>query len=179
MDHGARPGADTVGGISTDDLRRTMGRFATGVAVVTTIAEDVPQGMTVNSLISVSLDPPLLLVSLMAGARTTEAVGRSGRFAVSVMSSRQEQIARRFACDGTDHFEGLALKYGGHDVPVVPDALVHLECATDRAISAGDHVLFVGRILRACARDGEPLTFYNGRFGGFSARDADRIGWFY
>ena len=100
-------------------------------------------------------------------------------FAVSVMSSRQEQIARQFACDGTGHFEGLALTYGGPDVPVVPDALVHLECTTDRAIRAGDHLLFVGRILRACARDDEPLTFYNGCFGASSARDADRIGWFY
>jgi flavin reductase (DIM6/NTAB) family NADH-FMN oxidoreductase RutF len=161
-----------------DALRMTMGRFATGVAVVTTIADRVPHGMTVNSLTSVSLDPPLLLVSLMLDARTTDAVTRSGRFAASVVSSRQEHIARRFARGGTDHFDGLPLEYGAHDVPVVPGALAHLECATERVVPAGDHVLFIGHILRTCARDGDPLTFYGGTFGEFSVRDAGRIDWF-
>lgn len=165
--------------IGTDVLRMTMGRFATGVAVVTTIADDEPYGMTVNSLTSVSLDPPLLLVSLMTDARTTEAVSRAGAFAVSVVSSRQEEIARRFARGGTDHFAGLPLEYGRHEVPVVPDALAHLECTTEQELTAGDHVLYLGRIVRTCAREGEPLTFYGGSFGEFSPRDHGRINWFF
>ena len=165
--------------IGADVLRLTMSRFATGVAVVTTLADGVPHGMTVNSLTSVSLEPPLLLVSLMTGARTTDAVRRNGRYAISVVSARQEEIARRFARGGTDHFEGLPLEYGKHEVPVVPDALAHLECTTDREIPAGDHVMFLGRIVRTCAREGEPLTFYGGSFGEFSARDRGHINWFF
>lgn len=165
--------------IDSGRLRRTMGRFATGVAVVTTFADGNAEGMTVNSLTSVSLDPPLLLVSLTEDARTTGAIRSAGRFAVSVVSTRQEEIARRFARSGEDHFAGLPLEYGEHDVPVIPDALAHLECVTDREVPAADHVLFLGRIVMTCAREGEPLTFYAGSFGEFSEREHGRIDWFF
>lgn len=161
------------------ELRRTMSKFATGVAVVTTMADGVAEGMTVNSLTSVSLDPPLLLVSLTADARTTSAVRSAGRFAVSVVSARQEEIARRFAKTGADHFAGLPLEYGEHELPVIPGALAHLECTTDRELPAGDHVLFLGRIVRTCARDGDPLTFYSGSFGELSVADHGPIDWFF
>lgn len=166
-------------GIDPGVLRRTMGRFATGVAVVTTIVDDVAYGMTVNSLTSVSLHPPLLLVSLAGNARTTESVQEAGRFAISVVASRQEQIARRFAQQGEDHFAGLPLEYGTHEVPVVPDALAHLECATEREIPAGDHVLFLGSIVASCEREGAPLAFYSGQFGEFTAGNYGRVDWFF
>lgn len=156
-----------------------MGRFATGVAVVTTLLDGVAYGMTVNSLTSVSLHPPLLLVSLAENARTTESVREAGRFAISVVAARQEQIARRFARQGEDHFAGLPLEYGTHDVPVVPDALAHLECATEREIPAGDHVLFLAAVVASCEREGAPLAFYSGRFGEFTAGDDARIDWFF
>lgn len=160
-------------------LRRTMGRFATGVAVVTTIADGQAHGMTVNSLTSVSLDPPLLLVSLMPEARTTEAIRAAGRFAVSVVAARQEGIARRFAQTGEDHFAGLPLEFGDHDVPVVPDSLAHLECVTEQEIPAGDHVLMLGRVVATCARDGHPLAFYAGSFGEFTAGGQAPADWFF
>lgn len=166
-------------GIDPAVLRRTMGRFATGVAVVTTMVDAVAYGMTVNSLTSVSLNPPLLLVSLADNARTTEPVREAGRFAISVVAARQEQIARRFARQGEDHFAGLPLEYGMHEVPVVPGALAHLECATEREIAAGDHVLFLGAVVTSCEREGDPLTFYSGRFGEFTAGDDARIDWFF
>lgn len=160
-------------------LRRTMSKFATGVAVVTSIADGNADGMTVNSLTSVSLDPPLLLVSLTEDARTTSTMRTAGRFAVSVVSSRQEEIARRFAKSGVDHFAGLPLEYGYHDVPVIPAALAHLECVTEQEVAAGDHVLFLGRIVSTCARDGKPLTFYAGSFGELSVGDHGPIDWFF
>src|SRR4051812_41020282 len=88
-------------------MRRTMGRFATGVAVITTEHRAVPHGMTVNSLASVSLDPPLLLVCFSHGTRSAEAVGAAGRFVVNILSARQQSIAERFAERGADHFAGL------------------------------------------------------------------------
>lgn len=161
-------------------MRRTMGRFATGVAVITALAPDgQPHGMTVNSLTSVSLDPPLLLVCFTNGARTATAVTTSGRFAVSILASRQEAIARRFASRGDDHFAGLPLTYGEHQIPVVPDALAHLECTVHEEFTAGDHVVVIGAVERTCDRDGHPLAFLNGRFGDYTDRGHEPVNWFF
>ncbi|GAB2968598.1 flavin reductase family protein [Amycolatopsis acidiphila] len=160
-------------------MRRTIGRFATGVAVVTTEHDGVPHGMTVNSLTSVSLEPPLLLVCLTTGARTTDAVVGEGRFAVNVLSARQEEIAMRFARRGSDHFEGLSLEYGEHSVPVVPDALAHLECTVERHFEAGDHVVVFGHVRHTCDRPGAPLAFLGGRFGDLAERGSEPVHWFF
>jgi flavin reductase (DIM6/NTAB) family NADH-FMN oxidoreductase RutF len=159
-------------------MRRTIGRFATGVAVVTTLDGREPHGMTVNSLTSVSLTPPLLLVCLTTGARTTDAVVNAGRFAVNILSARQEEIALRFARRGADHFQGLELTYGDHAVPVVPDALAHLECAVERHFDAGDHLVVIGQVDRVCDREGEPLAFRGGRFADLTERGHEPELWF-
>ena len=160
-------------------MRRTMGRFATGVAVITTFADGAPHGMTVNSLTSVSLAPPLLLVCLNNGARSTEAVAAAGRFVVNVLSRRQQAVALRFAEQGADHFAGLELEYGDHSVPVVPNALAHLECDVDRLVEAGDHVIVLGAVLEVCAREGDPLGFYGGRFSDVVPHGAEPEHWFF
>jgi flavin reductase (DIM6/NTAB) family NADH-FMN oxidoreductase RutF len=160
-------------------MRRTMGRFATGVAVITTFADGEPHGMTVNSLTSVSLQPPLLLVCFTHGARSAEAVTAAGRFVVNVLSQRQQAVALRFAEQGEDHFAGLALEYGDHAVPVIPNALAHLECDVDRVIEAGDHVIVLGAVLEVCAREGDPLGFYGGRFSDVRQHGAEPEHWFF
>ncbi|MFI1385909.1 flavin reductase family protein [Embleya sp. NPDC020886] len=172
--------ASTLASVDPQTMRRTMGRFATGVAVVTTYAPDgTPHGMTVNSLTSVSLDPPLLLVCLNIGARSTDAITASGRFAVSILSSRQEPIAMRFARRAEDHFAGLEPAYGRHRVPVIPDALAHLECDVERHFVAGDHIVVVGRVLDTCERAGEPLAFLGGRFGDLVDRGHAQVPWYF
>lgn len=165
--------------VDASTLRRTMGRFATGVAVITTGTNAEPHGMTVNSLTSISLDPPLVLVSLTEGARSTEAVRATGSFVINVLSVRQEQLAKRFARQGEDHFEGLPLEYEHHEIPVVPAALAHVECVTESEISAGDHIIFLGRVRRTCDRDGQPLAFYSGQFGEFTGHGHGEEYWFY
>lgn len=160
-------------------LRRVMGRFPTGVAVVTTELAGEPHGMTVNSLTSVSLDPPLILVSLMQGARTTDAVATAGQFAVSILSERQEEIALRFARRAENHFDGLTLEYGQHALPVVPGALAHVECTVAQTVPAGDHVLYLGAVRETCDREGSPLGFHGGRFGEFAARGDEMAPWFF
>jgi flavin reductase (DIM6/NTAB) family NADH-FMN oxidoreductase RutF len=174
------PGRTPEGAVDPAAMRRTMGRFATGVAVITTLAPDgQPHGMTVNSLTSVSLDPPMLLVCFSQGARTAVAVIESGRFAASILAARQEPIARRFASRGEQHFAGLPLSYGNHNVPVVPDALSHLECTVAQQLVAGDHVVVFGTVERTCDRDGEPLAFLNGRFGDYMDRGHEPVPWFF
>ncbi|PPK63634.1 flavin reductase family protein [Actinokineospora auranticolor] len=170
----------TRGSVDPVAMRRTMGRFATGVAVVTTRDLDgVPHGMTVNSLTSVSLEPPLLLVCLTTGARSTDAITSSGRFVVNILSARQEHIALRFARRGEDHFAGLAVTQGRHRVPAVPDAFAHLECDVERAFEAGDHVVVIGRVRETCEREGEPLAFLRGRFGDVVDRGHEPVSWFF
>jgi flavin reductase (DIM6/NTAB) family NADH-FMN oxidoreductase RutF len=160
-------------------MRRTMGRFATGVAVITTEHDGVPHGMTVNSLTSVSLEPPLLLVCFNKGARSADAVVDAGRFAVNILSSRQQAIALRFAQRGEDHFAGLDLEYDGHRVPVVPRALAHLDCDVDRILDAGDHTVVLGAVTDVCTRDGDPLGFYGGRFGDVVPYGHEPEHWFF
>lgn len=160
-------------------MRQTMGRFATGVAVVTTVHDDRPDGMTINSLTSVSLSPALLLVCFDHRARSARTVARSGRFAVNVLAKRQQAIALRFATRGEDHFSGLELEYGVHRVPVVPGALAHLECETEQLIEAGDHIVVLGAVTRTCTGPGEPLAFYGGRFGDLVPHDSEPEHWFF
>lgn len=146
-------------------MRRVMGQFVTGVSVVTTEADGVPHGMTANSLTSVSLEPPMLLVCLGSGARTTEALTQSGRFVVNILSLRQEWVASRFARPGIDHFDGLSLVRRDKDEPpIVPDALVHAHCRVESVIEAGDHQIVLGLVEHVSDREGEPLGFHRGRF---------------
>ena len=160
-------------------MRQTMGRLATGVAVITTEQDGRPHGMTVNSLTSVSLDPPLLLVCFNHGARTAEAAVASGRFVVNILSKRQHAIALRFAARGEDHFAGLDLEYAGHRVPVVPGALAHLDCEVERVVEAGDHAIVFGAVLGASTRDGEPLGFFGGRFSDVQQHGHEPEHWFF
>lgn len=160
-------------------MRHAMGRFATGVAVITTSHDGSPHGMTVNSLTSVSLEPPLLLVCLTTGARSTTAVIGAGRFAVNILSARQEQLALRFARRGEDHFRGLEVTYGKHRVPVIPDAFAHLECDVERQFAAGDHHVVIGHVVEVCERDGEPLGFLGGRFSDVVERGHEPVQWFF
>ena len=157
-------------GVSGLELRRVIGAFATGVAVITTESDGQPQGMTVNSLTSVSLDPPLLLVCLTRGARTTAALLQRGAFVVNVLSTRQEDVANRFARRGEDHFAGLPTVRNARGLPVIPKALATLDCAVEAVQPGGDHEIVVGRVL-GCERDERtPLVFFSGRYFELGAR---------
>jgi flavin reductase (DIM6/NTAB) family NADH-FMN oxidoreductase RutF len=160
-------------------MRRAIGRFATGVAVVTVLDGGQPHGMTVNSLTSVSLNPALLLVCMTTGARTTDAVINTGSFAVNILGVRQREIALRFARRGADHFEGLPLRYGQHGIPIVPAALAHLECSVERHFQAGDHVVVIGHVRQVSDRPGAPLAFLGGRFADLTVHGEEPEHWFF
>lgn len=147
------------------EFRDALGRFATGVTIVTTTdADGRPVGVTANSYNSVSLDPPLVLWSLAKTARSMEAFQNAKAFAIHILGREQQDLASRFASRGEDKFAGLALTTGAGGVPVLPDCAAHFECETTYAYEGGDHVIFVGRVVSFEKRDKAPLLFHQGRF---------------
>jgi len=144
------------------ELRQVMGRFATGVTVVTTTHRSTIHGMTANAFLSVSLLPPLVLVSL-GRCRMSEMLPRTGRYAVSVLAADQEELAAHFA---GQRVATVAPEFvWEHDLPVLPGALAHVGCRVVDVHAAGDHVLWIGEVEHLSHRNGEPLLFYTGRFG--------------
>lgn len=147
-----------------------MGRFATGVAIVTSRgSEGTQSGLTVNALTSVSLDPPLLLVCLDEDSTTLATVRESGAFAVNVLARESGSLADRFARGRrATRFRGLASREEATGAPILEDALAWLDCTVEALHAGGDHAIVVGRVERCGARKGAPLLFFSGRLEGDS-----------
>lgn len=151
--------------IDPSEFRSALGRFATGVTIVTTRdPEGRLYGVTVNSYNSVSLDPPLILWSLARSSNSMDAFDRSGAFAVHILGADQEDLARRFATRGNKKFVGLETRPGVKGVPLFDNCLAHFECTTEKRFGGGDHVIFLGRVVNFEACDNPPLLFHLGRF---------------
>lgn len=144
------------------EFRQVMGRFATGVTVVTTVEKDAVHGMTANGFLSVSLRPPLVLVSL-GRCRMNEMLPRSGRYGISVLAHDQQHFAAHFAGQKRSAVEPAFTWQ--NDLPLLEGALAHLVCRVVDVHRAGDHVLWIGEVEYLDHRDDEPLLFYTGRFG--------------
>ncbi|MDI3284844.1 flavin reductase family protein [Polyangium sp. 15x6] len=146
--------------IDAAELRRVLGQFATGVTVVTTRHEGVPQGMTANSFTSVSLDPPLVLFCADKRARSGMLVGTAGCFAINVLAEEQRHLSDLFAGKGSDEQRRALLDEIGQGAvtgaPILQGALGWLDCRLDRVIDAGDHVVYFGEVVAAGA--GEPVA---------------------
>lgn len=154
----------TEAGIDPRSFRTTLGRFATGVTVITTAGQDGVHGMTANAFTSVSLDPPLVLVSVARQAMMHRHLLEARRHGVSVLSTEQEAFAWHFA--GRPR-EGLETTFvWKREVPLLQHALAHLVCRVETTYPGGDHTLFLSRVEEMWYRDGSPLTFYKGRFFG-------------
>lgn len=159
-------------------MRRTMGHFLTGVAVVTTAHEGEAHGMTINSLTSISLDPPILMISLNFNTRTGDALAQSGRFAISILGAKQESIARRFAARGGDRFgpDG-EFEYTESGLPVIAGALSQADCEVVADYTIGDHQVYFGRVTSCRDREGEGLAFNAGKFGAFADFGHSEVPW--
>jgi flavin reductase (DIM6/NTAB) family NADH-FMN oxidoreductase RutF len=143
-------------------LRSTLGRFATGVTIVSTAGSDGIHAMTANAFTSVSLDPPLVLVSLDNRTRMHRMLPATRRYGVSVLAADQERLAMHFAGRPMpDHDDPFAWE---GDVPVVRDAIAHFACESYAAHEAGDHTIYIGRVCGFQARPGHPLLFHSGEF---------------
>lgn len=159
------PGPDTQ-----RDLRDALGRFPTGVAVITTDSEIGPLGITANSFASVSLDPPLILWAPAKYSRRYEAFATAGHFAVHVMGAEQAALAAGFSRSGTA-FDALDWTLNAHNVPLIEGCLARFECDTVATHDGGDHRIVVARVTRAQWRGGAPLVFCGGTMGDFTPRD--------
>lgn len=154
--------------IDSAEFRQLCGRFATGVIVVTTLADDGrPVGMTANSFTSVSLEPPLISVNIDHHAAMHRHISRAERFAVNILESRQEALSRRFAAEIPDRFDGVGYEAGEHGVPLLGGVLAVLECERHTGFEAGDHTIVVGRVTGGRVGDGRPLLYYRGGYYDF------------
>lgn len=152
-------------------LRDALGCFPTGVAVVTGLAEDGrPFGLTINSFTSLSLDPPLILWSLRAGSPLLPCFPAGARFAVNVLGSAQEPIARQFASPRPDRFAGIHWRPGPvglphlAGLPRLDGAVAYFDCRLRDSHDAGDHRILIGGVERFATATGEPLLFVQGGF---------------
>jgi len=145
-------------------FRRALGTFATGITVVTSVASDGELlGFTANSFNSVSMNPPLVLFSLNRNAFSLKAFEAAGVFAINVLSQDQEKTSVAFARSLANKWDGIAYETWDTGCPILTGALASFECETVSMHDGGDHVIFVGRVLRlkAC-EDGKPLLYFRG-----------------
>lgn len=155
-------------GDSTDPrlLRQALGRFATGVTVITTRTPDGKyEGLTANSFSAVSLDPPLVLWSLRLASPSLPGFKEAGHFVVNVLSAEQSQTSRHFATPRHDKFENVVFSPGIAGCPLLDGSLAIFECRTESMIEGGDHMIFIGRVVCAHHRDAAPLIFAAGQYG--------------
>ena len=149
-------------------FRNVMGRFATGVTVVTTALEGKLHGITVSSFCSVSLEPPLVLVCIDQTARSRPLIAESGIFAVNVLTWQQQFLADRFAGRGplvNTTFDGVPYGAGTTGAPVLRDVAAWVDCRVTQTELVGDHIIFVGQVVDAGMDEAlEPLLYFQGRF---------------
>ena len=163
------PDPDVVD-VAPDTFRAVMGHFVTGITVVTTFADGAPQGITVNALSSVSLEPPLVMVALDRRRFITPSVRAFGRYAVNVLSEDQQALSDCFAgapvLPGRDAFCGAAWTPGSTGLPLLDGAIATLECTVVETFRAGDHELFIGRVdaLGHSDQRAMPLLYYRRRY---------------
>jgi flavin reductase (DIM6/NTAB) family NADH-FMN oxidoreductase RutF len=147
-------------------LRRAFGRFATGVAVVTTCDRDnKPIGLTINSFSSVSLEPPLVLWSLVNRSPNLDVFRNASHFAINILANGQQEISNTFARPAEDRFANLDWHRGIADLPVIAGTIATFECRRTMTIEAGDHVVFFGAVEDCEQCDLEPLVFFSGQYG--------------
>ena len=157
--------AGTQAVVPDEVFRDVIGRFASGVTVITTKADDGDHGTTASAVSSLSMDPPMLLICLNKTSDTQTAILGSGVFGVNILAEDQDQVAYKFAKKGQDKFAGVAVVRGRSGVPLVQGALAHLECEVEETVTGGTHTVFLARVKEAAGQEGAPLTYYRGRFG--------------
>lgn len=151
--------------IDADAFRAVLGRFASGVTVLTTRdAKGNDFGMTVSAFCSASLVPPLVLACIDRAADTHDVLQGATHFGVSILAEGQEALARRFSTVPTGRFDGLGYSRGESGVVLLDDAIGHLECRRLDRFDAGDHSVFVGEVDRCDVRTGGPLLYYRGGY---------------
>lgn len=156
--------------IDPGHFRSVLSHLPTGVTVITAYGEDgAPLGMAANSVTSVSLDPPLILLCPAKSSTTWPAIRAASGFCINVMAGHHEEVTRRFAAKGVDRWAGL--EYAERPTgPALEGAVAWIECRPHAEHDAGDHTIVVGRVVAieaASSADAEALVFFRGSYGSF------------
>ena len=147
------------------EFRKTLGQFATGVTIVTTLGPDQsPIGTTCNSFNSLSMDPPMILWSLAKTAFSLPAFTKATFFNVHVLSAHQGHLSKKFSLSGADKFSGINYGKGNGGTPLLSGCTALFECKTAHQYDGGDHVIIVGTVLSYESSDINPLVFYGGQY---------------
>lgn len=151
--------------LDSEQLRHAMRAWTTGVAVITAVQDGRQYGMTVNSFTSISLEPPLISVTLKRLTHTHELVEKSGEFAVTILSSAQKELSDRFAgkiTDIRDRFEGVQTETLSLNAPLLKGGMAYFNCRVMNSMPVGENTLFIAEVI-AVSRDGEgdPLVYHN------------------
>jgi flavin reductase (DIM6/NTAB) family NADH-FMN oxidoreductase RutF len=151
--------------VDAASFRQALSQFASGVTVVTTRdGAGRTLGLTVSAFCSVSLSPPLVLVSVDVGSEAHAGFRDSGVFGVSILAEGQDDVSRLFARPGTAKFLEIPMSAGQRGLALVPGALAHIECEVRAAHPAGDHILYVGEIVALAVQPGRPLLYNRGGY---------------
>ena len=160
--------------IEAQDYREVLARFATGVSVVTTLEETPngpqPWGTTVNSFTGISLDPPLVMVAIGRERSIHPIIERTGRFGVNILAEGSQQISDCFAGAPSplprSAFCNADYELSRSGLPVLQQAIAYVACDVDRIIEAGDHTMYLGRVIETACRDeiGWPLLYFRRRY---------------
>jgi flavin reductase (DIM6/NTAB) family NADH-FMN oxidoreductase RutF len=164
---GAIAGSDppAIEEVDASRIKDVLGRFSTGVVVVTAMHEAKPAGMSAQSVVSLSLDPPLVLFCPARSSTSWPMIRAAGRFALNILASDQQETSVAFARSGGDKFAGVAWEPGRTGAPLLAGALGHVECVLEHVYDGGDHEIAVGRVVDlAVRRDTTPLIFYRGAY---------------
>lgn len=149
-------------------FRDALGRFATGVTVVTTLSEKGPLGITANSFAALSLDPALVMWAPGKFSRRFDAFAEAEHFAIHVLNADQMPLAQHFAQDGLD-FDLPDVTNGVGGVPLLAGCLARFECRRHAVYPGGDHVIVVGEVLQVSTTAGAGLSFFAGHYGAIKA----------
>lgn len=155
--------------VSPELFRRACALFPTGIAVVTTRAENgTPHGLTINAFCSLSLTPPLVLVAIDRACSLLETFEKSGHFAVNFLSDHQLHLSVRFSEVPEGRFAGVSWFPGAEGAPLIEGAIGSVECRTNNIIDTGDHRALIGEVIGATVGEGEPLVFFRGGYSGLA-----------
>jgi flavin reductase (DIM6/NTAB) family NADH-FMN oxidoreductase RutF len=159
----------TPRGIEPPLFRQLLGRFATGVTVLTTrTPAGEPVGMTASSVASVSLQPPLVLVSVDQRNDTHDSLAQASHFVLNVLGADQEALARRFAGLDAERFRDVSYRENPHGIAVLEGVVAHIDCEKQVAVPGGDHTVFFGLVVGGESTDRRPLLYYRGGYAGLS-----------
>lgn len=160
--------ADNTTGFDSRDLRRAFGSFATGVTIVTTVDDEgQPCGYTANSFSTVSLEPPLVQVSIAKTSFGCQVFARSGCYAVNILARNQRELSNQFASAGIDKFANVRWSAGQTGAPILEDVVAWFDCSEFKQVDAGDHIILIGEVTDYSYNTDAPLGFCRGAYVSF------------